>query len=69
MANFNVMVPIMWTGGSTNRFRVPVKFDGEINAASIAKIKKLATDYVISRGQELAPYSKIEIYRQNPSGR
>jgi hypothetical protein len=64
MSDYNVMVPINWTNGSTNRFRVPVRYNGELTKASIEEIKKVATDYVISRGQTLAPYGKIEIYRK-----
>jgi len=65
MARYNVMVPIVWTGNHMNRFRVPVQYDGEITKASVAEIKKLAVDYVISRGQVPFEHGKVEIYRQN----
>jgi hypothetical protein len=66
MAQYNVMVPVEWAG-STNRFRVPVRFDGELTKQGIAEIKKVAVDYVISKGQALAEHGKIEIYRQPSS--
>lgn len=64
MADFLVMVPINWTNGSTNRFRVPMRYDGELTPESIEHLRQTARDYVISRGQTLAEHGKIEIYRK-----
>jgi hypothetical protein len=63
MARYTAMVPINWTHGSTNNFRVPVRFDGEITRESVKKIEELATNYVIRRGQTLAAHGEIKIYR------
>jgi hypothetical protein len=68
---FSVMVPIRWTNGTENRFKVDMGFDGELTKEAIADMKQKARDYVLSKGQTLAEtsYNPIQIYRKTGKGK
>lgn len=68
---FFVMVPIRWTDGTENRFKVEMGFDGELTKESITDMKQKARAYVLGRGQTLAEtsYNPIQIYRKTGKGK